>query len=127
MIVNLATVNWGPQFFVPTIAIKKYCGGVLFRGNLNDDLLKKELEFLNLEGSPTAYNISWHIRKKGIQTWIKVGESFNRVMDFGVRLDTAEFEDGTYQILGFLNVTVRSEGREFVVSRQSIADFEIKN
>jgi len=127
MIVNLATVNWGPQFFVPTIAIKKYCGSVLFRGNLNDDLLKKELEFLNLEGSPTAYSISWHIRKKGSQTWIKIGESFNRVMDFGVLLDTAEFKDGTYQILGFLSVAVRTEGREFIVSRQSIADFEIKN
>lgn len=48
-------------------------------------------------------------------------------MDFGVLMDTAEFEDGAYQILGFLSVTVRTEGREFVVSRQSIADFEIKN
>jgi hypothetical protein len=127
MIVKLAAVNWGPQFFVPTVAIKEYCGCVLFRANLNDDLLNKELELLNLEGSPSAYSISWHIRKKGTQTWVKVGESFNRVMDFGVRLDTEEFEDGTYQLMGFLNVTIRADEREFVVSRQSIADFDIKN
>jgi hypothetical protein len=127
MIINLATVNWGPQFFVPTIAINKYCGCVLFRANLNDDLLQNELESLNLSGGPTAYGIVWHIREKGTQTWIKIGESVNRVMDFSVRLDTAEFEDGKYQILGFLSVTVYSKGKEIVVSRQSIAEFEIKN
>jgi hypothetical protein len=127
MIINLATLNWGPQFFVPTIAIRKYCGCVLFRANLNDDLLRKELESLNLNESPTAYGIGWHIRKKGAQTWIKIGESVNKVMDFGVRLDTAEFEDGKYQILGFLSVTVYSKEKEIVVSRQSIAEFEIKN
>ncbi len=127
MIVNLAAVNWGPQFFVPTIAINKYCGCVLFRGNLNDDLLKQELKSLNLCGNPTAYMIGWHIRKKGTQTQIKIGESFNRIMNFGVRLDTTEFEKGTYQILGFLSVKLRTEEKELVVSRQSIAEFEIKN
>lgn len=127
MIVNLSSVNWGPQFFVPTVAIKKYCGLVLFRGNLNEELLKKELESIKLEGYPTAYAICWYIRHKGTQSWIKIGESFNRINDFGVRLDTAEFEDGTYQILGFLSVTIHTEKREYVVSRQSIADFEIKH
>jgi len=127
MIVNLAAVNWGPQFFVPTVAIKEYCGCVLFRGNLNDDLLKKELEYLNIDGNPSAYNLDWHIRKKGTLTWIKIGESFNRIMDFGVRLDTTEFEKGTYQIMGFLSVKIRMKEKELVVSRQSIAEFKIKN
>jgi len=127
MIVNLAAVNWGPQFFVPTVAIKEYCGCVLFRANLNDDLLKKELSALNIDGNPVAYSIGWHIRKKGTLTWIKIGESFNKIMDFGVRLDTTEFEKGTYQILGFLSVTIRMEEKELMVSRQSIAEFEIKN
>jgi hypothetical protein len=127
MIVSLAAINWGPQFFVPTVAIKKYCGCVLFRGNLNEELLKKDLESMNLDGSPTAYNMGWYVRKKGTQTWIKIGESFNKVMDFGIRLDTAEFESGTYQLMGFLCITVRTEESEIVVSRQSITDFEIKN
>mgnify|MGYP001636559131 CR=1 FL=1 len=48
-------------------------------------------------------------------------------MDFGVRLDTTEFEKGTYQILGMLSVTIRTEEKECVVSRQSIAEFEVKN
>ena len=127
MIISLADTSWGPQFFVPTVAIRKYCGCVLFRGNLNDDLLRRELEALKLEGSPSAYSIGWHIRRKGTQTWTKIGESFNRLMDFGVRIDTAEFEDGKYQILGFLSVTVPARGKETVVSRQSIAEFEINN
>ncbi len=127
MIVSLADVSWGPQFFVPTVAISKYCGCVLFRGSLDDDMLKRELITLKLDGSPSAYNLGWHIRKKGVQTWMKIGESFNRVMDFGVRIDTSEFENGTYQILGVLSVTVRTEGKELVVSRQSIAEFKINN
>ncbi len=127
MIVKLAAVNWGPQFFVPTVAIKEYCGCVLFRGNLDDELLTEELKALNIEGSPAVYSLAWHIRKKGTQTWIKIGESFNRIMDFGVRLDTTEFEKGTYQILGMLSVTIRTEEKECVVSRQSIAEFEVKN
>ncbi len=127
MIINLSSVNWGPQFFVPTVAIKQYCGCVLFRGNLNEELLKKELKSMNLEGYPKAYAICWYIRHKRIQTWIKIGESFDRINDFGVRLDTAEFEEGTYQILGFLSVTIHTEKREYIVSRQSITDFEIKH
>jgi hypothetical protein len=44
MIIDLNAVHWGPQFKVPTISIKKYCGHVLLRENLDDELLKKELE-----------------------------------------------------------------------------------
>jgi hypothetical protein len=127
MIINLAAVNWGPQFFVPTLAINRYCGCVILRGNLDDELLKKELEDLAVEGYPKGYSNVWYIRRRGAQTWIRIGESFNRDMDFGVRLDTAGFDNGTYQILGFLSVTVKTQEGEVVVSRQSIADLEIRN
>jgi len=128
MLIRLADTSWGPQFFVPTISIKHYSGRVLLRESLDDELLKKELEAMNIEGRPIAFTNAWYIRKKGTQTWIKVGESTAREHDFGIRLDTTELENGSYQVLGFMSAKVRTDDvKEVVVSRQNIADFEIKN
>lgn len=127
MIVHLATVSWGPQFLVPTIAIKKYFGCVVLRESLDDELLRKELSVLKISGYPTGVTNAWYIRKKGNQTWIKVGESSNRQMDFAVRFDSSELENGEYQVLGFMSVKVKSEDREIIVSRQNIADLDIRN
>jgi len=87
MLIRLADTSWGPQFFVPTISIKHYSGRVLLRESLDDELLKKELEAMNIEGRPVSFTNAWYIRKKGTQTWIKVGESTAREHDFGIRLD----------------------------------------
>jgi len=128
MLIRLADTSWGPQFFVPTISIKHYSGRVLLRESLDDELLKKELEAMNIEGRPIAFTNAWYIRKKGTQTWIKVGESTAREHDFGIRLDTTELENGSYQVLGFMSAKVRTDDvKEVIVSRQNIADFEIKN
>jgi hypothetical protein len=90
--------------------------------------LKKELESLRISGHPIGYNNAWFIRKKGTQTWIKVGESVNRYQDFGVRLDTTELNNGTYQVLGFMSVKVeKADRKEMIVSRQNIADFDVRN
>jgi len=127
MVINLSAVRWGPQFLVPTIAIKKYYGCVVLRETYDDELLKKDIEELRISGYPSGVSNAWYIRKKGSQTWIKVGESSKRQLDFAVRFDSTEFENGTYQILGFMSVKVKTEDKEIIVSRQSIADFEIKN
>ncbi len=127
MLIRLADTSWGPQFFVPTISIKHYSGRVLLRETLDDDLLRKELEVIRVDGQPISYINAWYIRKKGTATWIKVGESTNREHDIGVRLDTTQFENGPYQVLGFMSVKVKEEEKEVIVSRQNIADFEIRN
>lgn len=128
MLIRLADANWGPQFLVPTIIIKHYCGRVLLRETLDDAMLRKELDAMRVSGQPSAYTNAWYIRKKGTLTWIKIGESTKREHDFGMRLDTAELENGAYQVLGFMSVRVKTEdNKEVTVSRQNIADFVIKN
>ena len=127
MLIRLADTSWGPQFFVPTITIKHYSGRVLLRETLDDELLRKELETMHIDGQPVSYANAWHIRRKGTTSWIKIGESTNREHDFGIRLDTTELENGAYQVLGFMSVKVRSRDKDFIVSRQNIADFEIRN
>jgi hypothetical protein len=127
MIVQLKNVHWGPRFIVPSITIRLYTGCVLLREELDDELLDKELESLGVRGKPVSYTNAWYIRRLGNQTWIKVGESSNRVRDFAVRLDTTDVSDGPYQVMGFMSVTVRTDQGDVVVSRQNIADFDIKN
>ncbi len=127
MLVNLAATSWGPQFLVPSIAIKKYFGRVVLRETLDDELLKKELETMDIPGHPVRYNNAWYIRKKGVHTWIKIGESWDRHRNFSVCFDTARFGNGKYQVLGFMSVTVKNEDAEVVIARQSIADFDLTN
>jgi hypothetical protein len=101
---------------------------VLLRESLDDDLLIKELAAMNIDGRPVGFSNGWYIRKKGTQSWIKVGESTAREHDFGIRLDTTELENGTYQVLGFMSAKIRTgDMKEIIVSRQNIADFEIRN
>ena len=38
--------NWGPHYIVPSEVIEKYSGAVQLRENLDENLLRKELEEL---------------------------------------------------------------------------------
>ena len=128
MLIRLADTSWGPQFFVPTITIRHYSGRVLLRETLDDEMLRKELQAMNIDGKPVGFSNGWYIRKKGTQSWIKIGESTVREHDFAIRLDTTELENGTYQVLGFMSARIRTaDMKEIVVARQNIADFEIRN
>jgi hypothetical protein len=127
MLINLDSTGWGPQFLIPTVSINKYCGHVVLRETLDDDLLKKELMALRISGHPVGYNNAWYIRKKGIGTWMKVGESTDRKRDFAVCLDSKELRNGRYQVLGFMSIKVKTIDKEVIVSRQNIADLKVKN
>lgn len=127
MVIRLASVHWGPRFLVPTVMIKQYCGSIVLRETLDEELLKREMEALHIDGHVKGVNNVWYIRKRGKQTWIKVGESSNRLMDFAVRFDSTAFPDGDYQVLGFMSVRVHTEQGERIISRQNIADLKIRN
>lgn len=127
MVIELASTSWGPQFIVPCISIKKYHGCVLLRQNLDDGLLRKELDAMDISGLPAGYTNAWYIRKKGTPSWIKIGESSDRERDFCIRLNTRQFQNGFYQILGFMSVKVKAEKSEVIISKQNIADFDIHN
>lgn len=128
MLIRLADTSWGPQFFVPTITIKHYSGRVLLRETLDEELLRRELKAMNIDGKPVGFSNGWYIRKKGTQSWMKIGESTAREHDFATRLDTTGLENGAYQVMGFMSAKIRTpDGRDVIVSRQNIADFEIRN
>jgi hypothetical protein len=119
--------NWGPHYIVPTEALEIYSGQVLLREDYDDDLLLKELEELGLTGSIVRVTNPWYFRKKGTQTWIKLGESSDRVKNFPVRWDTSDLPDGQYEILGMMHVSVISGNVEYTIASHNITEVKVKN
>jgi hypothetical protein len=120
-------INWGPHYIVPTLLIKNYSGQVSLRETYSEGLLGKELEILGIPGRPIEATNPWYCRKKGTETWIKIGESKDKERDFAVSWDTTKLENGDYEILGFMSVRVKTGDTEMVISRQNIVTVKVKN
>ena len=119
--------NWGPHYLVPSEVMKTYYGAVQLREEYQDDLLHKELDEMNLSGPIVKVVNPWYFRKKGTDTWIKIGESEDRQQNFPVRWDTVGLENGQYEILGLMHVFVRKNGGETAIARQNIVEVTVQN
>jgi hypothetical protein len=119
--------NWGPHYIVPSEAMKNYSGAVQLREEFDEDMLRKELEEMNLTGPVVRVTNPWYYRKKNTETWIKIGESSDRQQNFPVRWDTAVLKNGQYEILGLMHVFVRKNGSETAIARQNIVEVTVKN
>jgi hypothetical protein len=119
--------DWGPHFIVPSEGFEKFSGTVLLRENMDEKLLRKELEALGLKGAIEKINNPWYYRKKGTESWIKIGESNDIDENFPVRWDTSKLENGQYEVLGFMHVHVKEKDDEKVISRQRIVDVTIEH
>ncbi len=119
--------NWGPNFIVPTDVIEKYSGSVQLRETLDKDILAKELEELGLTQNVVRITNPWYFRKKGTDTWIKIGESEDESQNFPVTWDTTKLENGQYQVLGLMHVFVKVAGSEVAIARQGVVDLIVEN
>jgi hypothetical protein len=119
--------NWGPHYIVPSEVTKSYSGAIQLREELEEDLLLKELEELNLVGSVVRVTNPWYYRKKNTDTWIKIGESTDRQQNFPVRWDTTNLENGQYEILGLMHVFVRKNGEERAIARENVVEVTVEN
>jgi len=121
------SLNWGPHYIVPTGVIKSYSGALSLREQLDDDLLRKELNEMGMSGPVARIVNPWYFRKRGDSTWIKIGESENKDENFAVRWDTSGLKDGKYEVMGLMHVFVRSDGKEAGIARQNIVEVNVKN
>jgi hypothetical protein len=119
--------NWGPHYIVPSEVIKSYSGAIQLREELEEDLLLKELEELNLTGPVVRVINPWYYRKKNMETWIKIGESADRQQNFPVRWDTTNLENGQYEILGLMHVFTKKNGEEKAIARENVVEVTIEN
>ncbi len=119
--------NWGPHFIVPSEALKSYSGVVKLREELDEDLLNKELAELGFAGNIVRITNPWYYRRKGAQTWIKIGESANRRENFPVTWNTSSLDNGKYEVLGLMHVFVKQDNVEHGIARQSVVEINVKN
>jgi hypothetical protein len=119
--------NWGPHYIVPSDVMKSYSGAIQLREEIEEDLLHKELEELDLTGPILRISNPWYYRKKNTDTWIKIGESTDKQQNFPVRWDTTTLENGQYEILGLMHVFVRGNGEEKAIARQNVVEVTVEN
>ncbi len=119
--------DWGPHFIVPTEVIHTYSGIVGLRERIDEELLSKELQSLGRSSETVRITNPWYFRKNGTKTWIKIGESDNIAANFPVMWDTRKLENGQYEVLGLMHVTVGHGEEEAVVARQGIVKITVEN
>ena len=120
--------NWGPHYIVPTPSLREYSGNVRLREELNEDLLAKELNDLGFSGSSIERITNpWYFRKKGTSTWIKIGESDNKEENFPVLWETASLENGQYEILGLMHVSIKKGNKTYSIARENVAEVTVAN
>jgi hypothetical protein len=121
------SINWGPYFIVPSESQRTLSGRVVLRESFDEELLNKELNQLGYSGAAIKATNPWYYRKKNTESWIKIGESSDRKKNFAVPLETKKLENGKYQILGVMHVSIKKGEDEQVIARQNIMDVTIKN
>lgn len=119
--------NWGPHYIVPTEVLKSYSGAVVLREEFDEELLRKELGLLNIPGPIAHVTNPWYYRKKGTDTWIKIGESDDEHQNFPARWDTTGLENGQYEVMGLMHVFVKKNAAEIGIARQNIVEVTVKN
>lgn len=120
-------LDWGPHFIVPSEMARTFSGIVVLRENFDETLLRKELETLGLSGAILKVTNPWYYRRKGTDTWIKIGESEDRDENFPVRWDTSVLENGSYEVLGLMHVLVKTGDEQKTIARQNVVEVAVKN
>ena len=119
--------DWGPRYIVPSGVLESYSGTVRLREEMDEDLLRKELEVLNLSGPIVRVTNPWYYRQKNADTWVKVGESEDRAKNFPVSWDTRDLENGQYEVMGLMHVFVKRDNMEKAIARQNIVEVTVEN
>jgi len=119
--------DWGPHYIVPSEVFPSYSGAVVLREELDEDLLRKELEALGISGPITTITNPWYCRKKNTDTWIKIGESNNKHENFPIRWDTTSLENGQYEVMGLMHAFVKKGSTEIAIARQNIVEVTVEN
>ena len=100
--------DWGPHYLVPSKALSNYSGLVSLREEFDEELLRKQMDERRLTGSIARIRNLWYFRKKYLESWTKIGESYDILGNFSVKWDTTCLENGQYEIMGFMIAIIDS-------------------
>ena len=119
--------NWGPYFIVPSQTLKLLSGHVRLRERLDEDILNTELEELGLKGPIVKISNPWYCRKKGEDTWIKIGESEDKNENFPVSWEPSDIENGEYEVLGLMHIFVKEGDTVHSIARENVMEVTVQN
>jgi hypothetical protein len=119
--------NWGPHYIVPSQIFKTYSGSVQLREEFDEDLLRKELKELGFAGPIVRITNPWYYRKKNSNTWIKIGESEDKHRYFPVVWDTTNLQNGQYEVIGLMHVSVKKDGEDITIAGENIVEVTVEN
>ncbi|MCK9357450.1 MAG: hypothetical protein M0R22_09965 [Dehalococcoidia bacterium] len=123
----MAGQHWGTHFIASSDTSHTLSGRVLLREELDEALLRRELDQLGLQGPIVRVTNQWYIRKVGQDTWLRVGESDDKASRFLVQWDSASVENGDYEVLEKMNVFVKAGPEQKVVARTNTRQVAVNN
>lgn len=119
--------NWGPHFIATIDASRVLSGKVQLKEDVDEALLRRELDLMGLPGPIVRIMNQWYIRKVGDDTWRQVAASDERTTDFRVHWDSTSVENGDYELLEQMNVFVKAGSQQQVVARTNTVKVAVSN
>ncbi len=119
--------NWGPHFIATADASRILSGRVQLREEIDEGLLRRELDSMGLSGPILRIMNQWFIRKVGENTWRQLGASDERSSGFRVLWDSSSVENGDYEVLEQMNVFVKAGSQQQVVARTNTVKVAVNN
>ncbi len=119
--------NWGPHFVATSEASRILSGRILLKENVDEGLLRRDLDSMGLSGPVVQIMNNWYIRSVGQNTWLQVGTSDRRDASFPVLWDSASVANGDYEVLEQMNVVVKHGSNQQVVARMNTVKVAIQN
>lgn len=119
--------NWGPHFIATTNASRVLSGKVQLKEDVDEGLLRRELDSMGLPGPIVRIMNQWYIRKAGENTWRQLAASEERTSDFCVHWDSTSVENGDYELLEQMNVYVKAGSQQQVVARTNTVKVAVSN
>ncbi len=119
--------NWGPHFMASTDAARVLSGRVQLKEEVDEGLLRRELDLMGLSGPITRIMNQWFIRRIGENTWRQLAASDERPSDFRVIWDSTSVENGDYEVLEQMNVFVKTGSEQQVITRTNTVKVAVAN
>jgi hypothetical protein len=119
--------TWGTRLLVSTDDSRVLTGEVMLKEQVDEGLLRRDLDVMGLSGPIVKMMNHWFVRKLGQDTWLKIGTSGDPGSSAHVRWDSTSVENGDYEVLQEMNVFVKQGSVEKVVTRSNTVRVAVNN
>lgn len=119
--------TWGPRFIASADATRVLSGRVLLKEELDEGLLRRDLDSMGLSGPVVQVMNHWFIRQLGAETWLQLGRSDEPSASFPVTWDSTSLPNGDYEVLEQMNVVVKHGSQQHIVARTNTVKVAINN